>query len=192
MLLEKINELKEVIKSAPSISEKTIAELRSFMETTFTYDEEYCTTMWILAKYYEQIDNKNACTYCCLRANEIYQMNQLPSKKRNPLLQYTNYEMDEEQKNFIQEKISFMQAKNAHISRSLMTVSFLFGSCVFLLSFFLLNMNFLGAILQWLCFSCLTYFLSIKTAKHRYYILQSQASGKYLEESDKVFDQHYY
>lgn len=192
MLLEKLSELKEAVKNTALVSEDVVDELRLLMKETFTYDEEYCTSMWILAKYYEQIDNKNACTYCCLRANEIYEMNTLPVKKRNPLLQYTNFVMEEDLKKFIQSKIGFMKDKNAHISRSLIMVSFLFGSCIFLLSIFLLKMNFLGALLQWFFFSFLTYFLAIRTAKHRYYILQSQASGKYLEECDKAFDEHYY
>lgn len=154
-------------------------------------DEEYCTLMWLLGVLYQDEDNKNAATYCCLRANEIWCMNQLKPKKRRSELEFTNFVMDEEMESFIQNKIAFMKDKYKHIKRQLLYISFCFGSLAFLISYFFLKLSFGAAVIEWVCFSVLSFWFTFGRSKDRFYILQSQASGKYLSEEDMNFDKKY-
>ena len=156
-----------------------------------TDDEEYCTLMWLLGVLYQEEGNKNAATYCCLRANEIWCMNQLKPKKRRSELIFTNFIMDTEMETFIQQKIAFMKDKYKHIKRQLIYISICFGSLAFLISFFFLKLSIGAAIIEWVCFSVLSFWFTYGSSKDRFYVLQSEASGKYLSEADMNFDKKY-
>ncbi len=154
-------------------------------------DEEYCTLMWLLGVWYQQQENKNAATYCCLRANEIWCMNALKPKQRRSTLNFTNFVMPAEMEQFIQGKLAFMKEKNKQIFQRLLYLSILFGSLAFLLSYFLLQMNLISCLIEWACFSFLTFYLSYGRMKDRFYIRQSEACAKFLDETALSFDQHY-
>ena len=186
---EQIIKLKEQFKG--TINETMMIELRQCMSDKLSTDEEFYYVMWMLAKYYESIDNKNACTYCCLRANEILKMNSINPRKRSPFLHFTRFTPEVVVKALIDEKIVFMADKNAHISNQLLMISFLFGSLIFLMSYLIIRMEFFACIIQWVCFSTLSYFMAINKSKRRYFTLQCAASGKYMEDIDKTFDEQY-
>lgn len=154
-------------------------------------DEEYCTLMWLLALLYEEEGNKNAVTYCCLRANEIWCMNQLKPKKRRSELNFTNFTMDSDMEAYIQAKIAFMKEKYQHIKQQLIFISIGFGSLAFLVSYFLLKLSIGAALIEWVCFAILSFWFTYGRSKDRFYILQSEASGKYVNEEDMQFDKKY-
>ena len=92
---------------------------------------------------------------------------------------------------FIQQKIAFMKDKYKHIKRQLIYISICFGSLAFLISFFFLKLSIGAAIIEWVCFSVLSFWFTYGRSKDRFYVLQSEASGKYLSEADMNFDKKY-
>lgn len=187
---QELEELKLICEEKEPLKEQFKQHLNEARENLETC-EEYCTYLWMLARWYEEKGNKNAATYCCLRINEVKSMYAIKPGKRRLSLTFNEFEMCDAMEQFVDVKTSFMIEKNEKIKNKLLIVSILTGGIVFLILRYLLSMTMFFALFQWLAFAFLTYFFSIRRSKEHFYVLQSNACFEYLDEEDKQFDQQY-
>lgn len=126
-------------------------------------NESKVKVMVLLAKLYEERENRNAMVFCCMKL-----LNYLPLCTVSELA-------------YIQSKTDFLKQQNEKLRNRALGMSALCSSIVFFVAFFWGNLSILISLIDWVVVTVLVFVLTYRRMKKQYFRLQLEKVGTYVD-----------
>lgn len=158
-------------------TQKISRELLNEVQTHVDSASDCVAVYYLMAKYYDMKHREDASVYCCLKAKDIYDANQM--------------DLDLRVVQFISDKTDFMHGKLLTLNNRLFAIAITLGFFTLLTMWIFLHQSFVLSFIFMNLISIVFYSMAMKKTNGKFKARQLAACYDFLDEEDKAFGDEY-